>query len=327
MSRKRTRSSKISTENLIVIQDEKVKEMLDSIFKNQPIMSEKSFNLESNDKMVVPLPIRKTIDALNWNYFCDARSLPDEGFMSISHSSTISMERTLLLYAIMTERSINVGKIILKEIHDCAKNKTGSAYFPSLITSLYLKAHVKTNTNYKGPYVQGCITTYVIEMLVKNVHELNPPEPSELTESETDESSNEFEKEVDSVDETEEAKFKEEPNNSKSIKEPKVFEPREELNADEPVEPSVDLELTIPRPTYSNTVKKSELSIMSNAINFIALTIWTLWQARNKYVMEGKQETVRDISSRIFSLANEMKELNQKLPAPRDTMLQRWQPP
>ncbi|MBA0561249.1 hypothetical protein Golax_015041 [Gossypium laxum] len=43
--------------------------------------------------------------------------------------------------------------------------------------------------------------------------------------------------------------------------------------------------------------------------------------------MEGKQQTVRDISSRVFSLANEMKELNQKLPAPRDTMLQRWQPP
>ncbi|MFQ6643216.1 hypothetical protein Gotur_018496 [Gossypium turneri] len=42
-------------------------------------------------------------------------------FMPISHSSTISMERMLLLYAILTEKSINVGKIILKEIHDCAK--------------------------------------------------------------------------------------------------------------------------------------------------------------------------------------------------------------
>ncbi|MFQ6657617.1 hypothetical protein Gotur_027222 [Gossypium turneri] len=46
--------------------------------------------------------------------------------MPISHSSTISMERMLLLYAILTEKSINVGKIILKEIHDCAKKKTGS---------------------------------------------------------------------------------------------------------------------------------------------------------------------------------------------------------
>ncbi|MFQ6654984.1 hypothetical protein Gotur_025729, partial [Gossypium turneri] len=46
--------------------------------------------------------------------------------MPISHSSTISMERMLLLYAILIEKSINVGKIILKEIHDCAKKKVGS---------------------------------------------------------------------------------------------------------------------------------------------------------------------------------------------------------
>ncbi|MFQ6622850.1 hypothetical protein Gotur_003170 [Gossypium turneri] len=31
----------------------------------------------------------------------------------------------LLLYAILTEKSINVVKIILKEIHDCAKKKAG----------------------------------------------------------------------------------------------------------------------------------------------------------------------------------------------------------
>ncbi|MFQ6656878.1 hypothetical protein Gotur_026795 [Gossypium turneri] len=70
--------------------------------------------------------------------------------MPISHSSTISMEQMLLLYAILRKKSINVGKIILKEIHDCAKKKAGSAYFPSLITSLYLKAHVKTQENLKG---------------------------------------------------------------------------------------------------------------------------------------------------------------------------------
>ncbi|MFQ6664383.1 hypothetical protein Gotur_031517 [Gossypium turneri] len=46
--------------------------------------------------------------------------------MPISHSSTISMEWMLLLYAILTEKTINVGKIILKEIHDCAKKKAGS---------------------------------------------------------------------------------------------------------------------------------------------------------------------------------------------------------
>ncbi|MFQ6660296.1 hypothetical protein Gotur_028884 [Gossypium turneri] len=46
--------------------------------------------------------------------------------MPISHSSTISMERMLLLYVILTKNSINIGKIILKEIHDCAKSKAGN---------------------------------------------------------------------------------------------------------------------------------------------------------------------------------------------------------
>ncbi|MFQ6643373.1 hypothetical protein Gotur_017295 [Gossypium turneri] len=45
--------------------------------------------------------------------------------MPISHSSTISMKQMLLLYAILTEKSINVGQIFFKEIHDCAKNKVG----------------------------------------------------------------------------------------------------------------------------------------------------------------------------------------------------------
>ncbi|MFQ6630786.1 hypothetical protein Gotur_009920 [Gossypium turneri] len=101
------------------------------------MMSKKGFDLKSNDLMVVPIPIRKKINALKWEQFCDVRSLPDDElvrefyaslttFMPISHSSTISMERMLLLYAILTEKSINVGKIILKEIHDCAKKKARS---------------------------------------------------------------------------------------------------------------------------------------------------------------------------------------------------------
>ncbi|MFQ6668906.1 hypothetical protein Gotur_034372 [Gossypium turneri] len=99
--------------------------------------SEKGFDLKSNDLMVVPIPIRMKINALKWERFYDARSLPDDElvrefyasltiFMPISNSSTISMERMLLLYAILIEKSINVGKIILKEIHNCAKKKARS---------------------------------------------------------------------------------------------------------------------------------------------------------------------------------------------------------
>ncbi|MFQ6648155.1 hypothetical protein Gotur_021672, partial [Gossypium turneri] len=108
--------------------------------------------------------------------------------MPISHSSTISMEQMLLLYAILIEKSINVGKLILKEIHDCAKKKAGSVYFPSLITSLCLKARVKTQANLKGRYVQGCITNFDLERLVERVHELNQSEQEEPTEPDTEES-------------------------------------------------------------------------------------------------------------------------------------------
>ncbi|KAH1073270.1 hypothetical protein J1N35_025598, partial [Gossypium stocksii] len=63
MSRKRTRSSKATLENSILI-DKEVKERFDSIFKHQPMMLEKGFNLKSNDVMLVRVPIRKIINAL-----------------------------------------------------------------------------------------------------------------------------------------------------------------------------------------------------------------------------------------------------------------------
>ncbi|KAH1073073.1 hypothetical protein J1N35_025401 [Gossypium stocksii] len=45
------------------------------------------------------------------------------------------------------ERSINVGRIILKEVQDYIRKKAGSAYFPSLITSLCLRVHVRSKVN------------------------------------------------------------------------------------------------------------------------------------------------------------------------------------
>ncbi|KAH1031440.1 hypothetical protein J1N35_043614 [Gossypium stocksii] len=67
----------------------------------------------------------------------------------------------------------------------------------------------------------------------------------------------------------EEVEYEEKPNDPELVKEPKVSEPREELNVDEPVEPSVDPMLTIPMPTSLITVKKSELSIRMDMIKFL----------------------------------------------------------
>ncbi|MFQ6659304.1 hypothetical protein Gotur_028244, partial [Gossypium turneri] len=73
-------------------------------------------------------------------------------------------------------------------MHDYAKKKARSAYFPSLTTSLCVKARVKTQANLKARYVQGCITNYDLERLVERVHELNQGEQEEPTEPNTEES-------------------------------------------------------------------------------------------------------------------------------------------
>ncbi|KAK5839876.1 hypothetical protein PVK06_008721 [Gossypium arboreum] len=135
----------------------------------------------------------------------------------------------LLLFAILTEKSINVEKIILKEIHDCAKNKTRIVYVQSLITSLCLRAHVKTQANLKGQYVQGYITNYDLERLVEKVHELNQCEQEEPTKSDTKESTKETEIETNSVTYTEEKESDKELNSSKPVEGSVTPEPEVEL--------------------------------------------------------------------------------------------------
>ena len=110
MSRKRTRSSKTTPENPIVINEE-VKERFDSIFKHQPMMPEKGFNLKSNDVMVVPVPIRKVINALKWEWFCDARSLPDDELVREFYASLTTQDATKVIVrkkkVPLTSKSIN----------------------------------------------------------------------------------------------------------------------------------------------------------------------------------------------------------------------------
>ncbi|KAH1073000.1 hypothetical protein J1N35_025328 [Gossypium stocksii] len=185
--------------------------------------------------------------------------------MLISHSSTISMERMLLLYAILIKESINVGKIILKEIHDCARKKMGSAYFPSLITSLCLKAHVKTQANLKRQYVQGCITNHDLERLVEKVHELNQSEQEEPTKPDTKESTNETKIEANLVTKTEEEESDKEPG-SPGLAEGSANPELRVGPEEETVKLSVEPEFTTLMP---NTLKKLELSIMMDMCKFM----------------------------------------------------------
>ncbi|KAB2044601.1 hypothetical protein ES319_D01G103200v1 [Gossypium barbadense] len=110
MSRKRTRSSKTTPENPIVV-DEELKERFDSIFKHQPMMPEKGFNLKSNDVMVVHMPIRKIINALKWERFCDAYSLPDDELVREFYTSLTTQDATEVIVrkkkVPLTSKSIN----------------------------------------------------------------------------------------------------------------------------------------------------------------------------------------------------------------------------
>ncbi|KAH1073153.1 hypothetical protein J1N35_025481 [Gossypium stocksii] len=163
MSPKRTRSSKTSAKNPIVIQDKEVKERFDSIFKNQPIMPKKSF-------------------------------------MPISHSSTISMKRILLfyydkkVYQCWDNYSKGDSRLYKEEGRKCLLSIIN--YFT------LLRAQVRSKANLKVQYVQGCITRHDVERLVEKVGLLNQMEPNEPNEPEYDESSTKSKPKADSTNAT-----------------------------------------------------------------------------------------------------------------------------
>lgn len=57
-----------------------------------------------------------------------------------THITTISHERIILIYVFLKVLPIDVGKIIDKEIIECAmkKHKTIALLFPSLVTSVFM---------------------------------------------------------------------------------------------------------------------------------------------------------------------------------------------
>ena len=59
-----------------------------------------------------------------------------------THDTTLLADRVLLVYAIIMNLSIDVGKIVADEIVKCASKKVGRLFFPQLITMLCLEAAV-----------------------------------------------------------------------------------------------------------------------------------------------------------------------------------------
>ncbi|KAK5819133.1 hypothetical protein PVK06_024095 [Gossypium arboreum] len=303
MSRKRTRSSKTTPENPIVINEE-VKERFDSIFKHQSMMLKKGFNLKSNDLMVFPVPIRKTINSLKWERFCDARSLPNDELVREFYASLTTQDVTEVIIwkkkVPLTSKSINdlfnlpdvkedeyypmmnnINWDFLQQVLDVVTNP-GSLWiirknclFPIINHFAFLRARVKTQVNLKGQYVTGCITSHDLERLVEKVHELNQGEQEEPTEPDTEESTNETEAEL--VTDTKEEESYKEPNSSKPVEGSKNPKPRVEPE-EEPVKLSVEPEYTTPMPTSASTSLKSELSILMDMSKFMHNQQQTYWK-------------------------------------------------
>ncbi|KAH1063677.1 hypothetical protein J1N35_028664 [Gossypium stocksii] len=79
-----------------------------------------------------------------WFYFIRFILMPS------SNGTTISLERMVLLYSILTRKTIDVGKIILTEIQNYVVRRSGLAYFPFTITILCLKAKILANIKKTG---------------------------------------------------------------------------------------------------------------------------------------------------------------------------------
>ncbi|KAK5843200.1 hypothetical protein PVK06_005646 [Gossypium arboreum] len=63
-------------------------------------------------------------------------------------------------------KTIDVGKIILREIQNCAVKRSGPAHFPFTITILCLKAEILANVKKKG-YSQGTITDWELHRVTE----------------------------------------------------------------------------------------------------------------------------------------------------------------
>ena len=85
--------------------------------------------------------------------------------MPTTHTTTVSQERLVLLYAIVRGLPINVGSIIENEIRDCAvkNHKIADLLFPSLITSICVVSGVRLDAKDEHVKNDGAFTTRTIE--------------------------------------------------------------------------------------------------------------------------------------------------------------------
>ncbi|PON62892.1 hypothetical protein PanWU01x14_135680 [Parasponia andersonii] len=96
-----------------------------------------------------------------WYHFLKSRLLPT------THGKTVSKERVLLLYSMLTGKSINVGQIIHREICAYAARKSGALFFPSLITRMCCNARAPYLVNEEKLHNTGEIDAIAVARIAQ----------------------------------------------------------------------------------------------------------------------------------------------------------------
>ena len=65
----------------------------------------------------------------------------------VRHFSDINKDKAILLYCLVTGKSLDVGRFISSHIVQCYKHQSMSLFYPSLITTLCVAAGVQYGAN------------------------------------------------------------------------------------------------------------------------------------------------------------------------------------
>ena len=85
----------------------------------------------SNEEAILVKTSTLTKEAKIWHYFVGAR------FMPSSHLSDVTRDRAIVIYYIVTRKTIHVGSVMHASILHNINGVVVGLYFPSLITTLY----------------------------------------------------------------------------------------------------------------------------------------------------------------------------------------------
>ena len=95
----------------------------------------------TDDKPINLPSIGLTKECKAWYYFVGARLMP------IQHFSDITKDKAIILYCLVTGKSLDVGRFISSHIVQCYKHQSMSLFYPSLITALCVAAAVQYGAN------------------------------------------------------------------------------------------------------------------------------------------------------------------------------------